>query len=87
MAAIPVLGEKKDRLQTIPGIVPQLIDLPEGCRFASRCEAKDEHGLSICDQINPDLEQVKEDHYVRCWLYQDHEDHKAIFPMPGKGAS
>jgi oligopeptide/dipeptide ABC transporter ATP-binding protein len=77
IASIPILGLQKDRLDVIPGIVPNLIDLPSGCRFASRCRAKQEHGLTICDEIEPDLFRAETGHSVRCWLLQDHGDHKA----------
>ena len=39
LAAVPVLGEKKKQLQTIPGIVPSPCDFPPGCRFCDRCSA------------------------------------------------
>ena len=50
IASIPVLGKITDELATIPGVVPSLIDLPVGCRFASRCAARVEHDLSICTE-------------------------------------
>ena len=37
IGSIPVLGKVVDRLEVIPGLVPNLIDLPPGCRFAPRC--------------------------------------------------
>jgi len=77
IASVPVLGQVKDRLADIPGNVPNLIGLPPGCRFASRCEARHEHNLEICTEVEPDLIPVAKDHTVRCWLFQDHEDHKA----------
>ena len=39
ISSVPILGEIKDTLDTIQGNVPNLIDLPSGCRFASRCTA------------------------------------------------
>ena len=45
IGSIPVLGKLKDRLEVIPGSVPNLVDLPPGCRFAPRCKAMAEHGL------------------------------------------
>ncbi|HSJ26782.1 MAG TPA: ABC transporter ATP-binding protein, partial [Acidimicrobiia bacterium] len=48
IGSIPVLGEVKEQLETIPGVVPSLVDLPPGCRFASRCKARIEHELTIC---------------------------------------
>lgn len=68
--SIPILGKHKARLEVIPGSVPNLIDLPPGCRFAPRCKARVEHGLEICDHQTPDLIEHKAGHFVRCWLYQ-----------------
>lgn len=75
--SVPILGRVKDRLDTIPGAVPDLIDMPTGCRFAERCSARQEHDLSICSQIEPELLPLSSQHSVRCWLYFDHEDHAA----------
>ncbi len=77
IGSIPVLGEIKERLDVIPGSVPNLIDLPAGCRFAPRCPARIEHGLEICTQHKPDLIHVSDEHSVRCWLYQSAEGHRA----------
>jgi len=68
--SIPVLGETKERLEVIEGTVPDLIDLPQGCRFAPRCRVRVERNLSICDEREPDLKPVQPGHEVRCWLYQ-----------------
>ncbi len=76
--SIPILGETKHRLADIDGVVPNLVDLPPGCNFAPRCKAKIKHRLTICEEINPDLREVLPNHVVRCWLYQDHEEHKAV---------
>ena len=70
IASIPVLGQLADELETIPGVVPNLIDLPSGCRFAARCKARVENDLSICEEQVPDLIDIAPDHKVRCWLYQ-----------------
>ena len=82
IASVPVLGELKEELSTIPGSVPNLVDLPLGCRFAPRCNMREEYGLEICNHIEPDLNSINGEHYVRCWLYEDHEGHKA--PLKGK---
>jgi oligopeptide/dipeptide ABC transporter ATP-binding protein len=78
IGSIPVLGEDRDELATIRGIVPQLIDLPEGCRFADRCDPRLEHGLKVCTLKRPQLLPVVDGHKVRCWLY--HAD-----PETGEG--
>jgi oligopeptide/dipeptide ABC transporter ATP-binding protein len=71
IGSIPVLGVMKDELDTIPGIVPSLIDLPSGCRFASRCVDRVQNDLGICTQQKPELRDVKDGHKVRCWLYEE----------------
>jgi peptide/nickel transport system ATP-binding protein len=71
IASIPVLGSLVDNLETIPGVVPSLIDLPPGCRFASRCVARMQHDLQICTEQIPDLLEVGPGHSVRCFLYED----------------
>ena len=54
----------KHRLQEIPGIVPSLLNLPPGCKFASRCPKV----MAVCEEEEPPLEQVAPDHYSACWL-------------------
>lgn len=77
IASIPVLGQEKDELDVIPGSVPNLIDLPSGCQFAPRCRSRIEHQLSICTEIEPELINNLPNHAVRCWLYQNHDEHLA----------
>ena len=70
--SIPVLGQMRDTLAVIPGTVPNLVELPKGCRFASRCRARVEHNLEICTERRPSLaaqDTSHKDHRVRCWLY------------------
>jgi oligopeptide/dipeptide ABC transporter ATP-binding protein len=69
LASIPVLGAPTDTLETIPGVVPSLIDLPSGCRFAARCVPRVENDLSICTERRPELLEVEPGHRVRCWLH------------------
>jgi len=69
IGSIPVLGSLRDRLEVIPGVVPSMIGLPQGCRFASRCVPRVENKMQICTEVNPDLREVEEGHDVRCWLY------------------
>ncbi|HOG47672.1 MAG TPA: ABC transporter ATP-binding protein [Anaerolineae bacterium] len=68
IGSIPVLGRLKDDLDVIPGNVPNLIDMPPGCRFAPRCRARVEHKLDICTREEPQLRPVASQHTVRCWL-------------------
>ncbi|HEY9152122.1 MAG TPA: ABC transporter ATP-binding protein [Anaerolineales bacterium] len=77
IGSIPILGKIKERLDVIPGNVPNLIDPKPGCRFAPRCVARVKHGLEICGEADPQLIEVKPGHLVRCWLYQNAEGHQA----------
>ncbi len=82
IASVPILGEVQDQLEVIPGSVPNLVNMPPGCRFAPRCRAREENGLEICSSLEPSLDSFKEGHTVRCWLYQDGENHVA--PMKAR---
>jgi oligopeptide/dipeptide ABC transporter ATP-binding protein len=81
IASIPVLGKIKDRLDVIPGSVPNLINLPPGCKFAPRCRARVENELEICTEAEPDLLPILPEHNVRCWLYQSHEEKGHSAPL------
>jgi len=64
LAAIPVLGIVQDDLAVIPGSVPDLINLPPGCKFAPRCPYVKE----MCVQEVPELVQVEDGHSARCHM-------------------
>lgn len=77
IGSIPVLGRMSERLDVIPGSVPNLVNLPPGCRFAPRCRAREEYNLEICTQVEPSLQEIETGHDCRCWLYQSTDDFKA----------
>jgi oligopeptide/dipeptide ABC transporter ATP-binding protein len=70
--SIPTLSQdptgrmKKSRLEAIPGIVPNLLHLPQGCRFQERCS----YVMDQCRQEEPDLRVIAENqvmpHSIRC---------------------
>ncbi|MGH9851636.1 MAG: ABC transporter ATP-binding protein, partial [Blastocatellia bacterium] len=66
LRAVPRLDEssveKKKRLQTIEGVVPNPLDLPPGCRFAPRCE----HAREKCREGEIPLVDLSEQHSSRC---------------------
>jgi oligopeptide/dipeptide ABC transporter ATP-binding protein len=65
LASLPTVdGPKQERLRTIPGNVPSILDLPEGCKFATRCPER----FEPCDRIEPELMEVSPGHWVRCHL-------------------
>ena len=70
LASIPRLGLMRGeaagadgRLQEIPGIVPALSNLPEGCAFAPRCAFAEER----CRQAYPPYEEKRPGHWAACW--------------------
>ncbi len=82
IASLPQLGGMEERLRTIPGLVPNPSDLPPGCRFAPRCDGRVQYALRICEAREPDLRAISNDHWVRCWLYQDWSSHTAPIQLP-----
>ncbi len=67
--SIPKLGEsKRERLETISGMVPPPYNLPKGCKFHPRCP----HFMpGICDAAEPPLLEAEAGHGVRCYLYDE----------------
>ncbi|HEY7700806.1 MAG TPA: ABC transporter ATP-binding protein, partial [Candidatus Limnocylindrales bacterium] len=65
IGSIPVVGEVKDALSVIPGNVPNLIDLPKGCRFAPRCLTRIEENVSLATEVHPELRPLTPGHDVR----------------------
>jgi peptide/nickel transport system ATP-binding protein len=73
MKSTPALTLTQERLDAIPGSVPDLIDLPPGCPFAPRCQLRvqNEDWLKgICFRVEPQLEPVGHDHTAACWLHR-----------------
>lgn len=65
--SIPKLGQKMERLDSIPGNVPTPANMLKGCKFAPRCSQV----MDICKEKDPDLMQVEDGHKCRCFLYQN----------------
>lgn len=62
LTAVPSLALKKEKLEVIPGTIPNLIEPPSGCRFHPRCEyAKPE-----CSKEMPPLQEIEPGHFVAC---------------------
>ncbi|PNV64050.1 dipeptide/oligopeptide/nickel ABC transporter ATP-binding protein [Clostridium sp. chh4-2] len=60
--SIPKLREDRDRLEFIPGMVPNMFELPQGCYFAPRCKYCQE----ICNKEQPQMQDLGNDHKVAC---------------------
>lgn len=65
LRAIPSAVKSADRLEEIPGSVPQLIHPPTGCRFHPRCD----HVMEICSRVKPREQEVEPGHTVACHLF------------------
>jgi peptide/nickel transport system ATP-binding protein len=55
-------GKRRAKLETIPGIVPNLAKLPVGCRFQDRCK----NVLEICRKVEPPLESKGNKQLAAC---------------------
>ncbi|HEX7196758.1 MAG TPA: ABC transporter ATP-binding protein [Candidatus Limnocylindria bacterium] len=73
IGSVPVLGDVRESLTTIPGSVPNLIELPAACRFAPRCTTRVDLSVAESESVHPELLPVADDHAVRCWVYHDPE--------------
>ena len=62
MKAMPKLGDKKERLYDIKGIVPHITNMPDGCRFAPRCP----YAMEKCHAECPEIVNVGKGHMDRC---------------------
>jgi oligopeptide/dipeptide ABC transporter ATP-binding protein len=72
LAAIPAVGDGTTSIfdnpaRLLEGELPNPIDLPRGCRFASRCP----HRMPHCDEVEPALREAAPGHAVACHLYTE----------------
>ena len=70
MASKPVVGKKVDKLYSIPGKVPNPVDMPNYCYFKDRCEMC----LGRCDGAYPDEISLSDTHKVSCYRYYPGEE-------------
>jgi oligopeptide/dipeptide ABC transporter ATP-binding protein len=62
----PSLGMRKDRLNVIPGVVPNPVNFPSGCRFHPRCS----YTADVCRNTDATLTEVAPEHTSACLLVQ-----------------
>ena len=65
--SIPDLDIETDRLEPIPGMMPDPSNLPQGCAFAPRCS----RCMEICKQQRPQPSELESGHFVSCFLFGD----------------
>ena len=78
MASKPVVGREVEKLFSIPGKVPNPINMPDYCYFRDRCDRR----LGCCDGEYPCEISISETHKVSC--YRFYEEHKAEAAADGK---
>lgn len=66
LTSMPRLDQEQEKLNVIPGAVPNPLNLPSGCRFHTRCQ----QCMEICRQEEPPIFKDK-GREVRCWLYRE----------------
>jgi peptide/nickel transport system ATP-binding protein len=64
LSVFPGIRAPKTRLVSIPGLPPDLIKPPVGCRFNPRCK----YGMEVCRKEEPSFVKVEKSHYVACHL-------------------
>jgi len=64
IGAFPDIKAPKQRMVSIPGLPPDLLDPPPGCRFHPRCK----YAMPICRKKDPELVEVEKGHFVACHL-------------------
>ena len=62
LGAIPRLDRDQGRLAVIPGTLPDLMNLPKGCKFRERCS----EAIPACSSVSPELREVEPEHEVAC---------------------
>lgn len=67
MASKPVISKQKERLYSIPGSVPNPVDLPNFCYFKDRCDSR----FKACEGVYPPNYQLSPTHSTNCYLYQE----------------
>jgi peptide/nickel transport system ATP-binding protein len=67
LKAKPIINQRQERLYTIPGQVPNPVELGDNCYFSDRCE----FCMDICREKQPVLKVNDKGHKVACWLYEE----------------
>lgn len=84
LRSLPHLSPRLGRLPSIPGRVPSIADMPDGCRFRTRCS----HAIAGCE-AEQELLDAGDGRKVRCWRFRDLElpgalQHAASAPIAGR---
>lgn len=67
IGSVPKLGQKRARLDSVPGNVPNPNQMPKGCKFAPRCK----DAMPVCWEKEPVITTTGSERFCRCWLYSE----------------
>jgi len=65
LKSIPNISLEEQKLETMPGSPPDLIEPPTGCNFHPRCP----YAMEKCSSIEPPMKEIENGHRAACWLY------------------
>lgn len=71
---------REEKLMTIEGGLPDMIQTPEGCAFCERCP----FAMNVCTKYEPSMKKISETHEAACWLLDERADSSDV-PFLGKG--
>lgn len=81
LSAIPIpdpdIEESRERI-ILEGELPSPIDPPSGCVFRTRCP----FAMEVCSEVKPPWQEVEQDHYVACHLYNNEIENKKPLKEP-----
>ena len=67
MGSKPVVGQDAEKLYSIPGTVPNPVNLPDNCYFRDRCDKCEDK----CGGMYPPMIKISDTHYAACYLYEE----------------
>lgn len=67
LSSRPMLRGPITRLRSIPGLPPDLLQPPAGCRFHPRCP----YAMEKCTKLEPELLEIEKGHYAACHLLEE----------------
>ncbi|MFW5992279.1 MAG: ABC transporter ATP-binding protein, partial [Halanaerobiaceae bacterium] len=67
MYSIPRMEKEVERLEAIPGVVPNPLDFPDGCKYNTRCPLADKK----CKNEEPAIKEIEAGHKIRCWHHKE----------------
>lgn len=67
LSSVPSIRERRRKLKSIPGVPPNLLNPPSGCRFHPRCPFR----INLCIEKEPDFIEASKDHFVKCHRFEE----------------